>query len=585
MARGKNRSNRTEDEDAPEQPGAERSVAAHIRDRQRAVAEREASRLARPEQRSTKQLEHADRKKSAVASTPFGVHRSTLPRGEDEVEEWCGPWSVARQMIAQREEAKRKREEQAAEQEESHPLDALMEEHSLELKRKAHPSLAWKGTLPTSNPASIYAKRQKRADIQRGQRRVPSLVQLCVDFVVSNFEYVESLGDIDNDIRVDISKELVARNKLDAKAFQALVDPSMEVLEIVDCSGIPQDVLAKTIDELTCLRYLMLTHAGRVLGPKSVDCLVRSNTRLCCLAVSGAYLLTDTDAAKLIDANPTLQSLVFDTCPLLGENFVTSITKTSNLLELSLTEITLPEQSLKELASATDALRSIKNLKIKSIAGMTDGILTDILRTVGESLETLDVSYNHDLSDSCLSAIRQYNTRLRSLSMNAVKELTPAGLITLFLHPLEGLPPPPKLKVLELGSCDYHAVTDEVLDMVTASASCNTDEVLTSYASRTGGLASLDVQGSALVTDAMLEKLVETSSTTLTELNVSYCPQITDKGLGYLVAKTGNQLAKVHVWGCAQLSDEFFDGHRRTNDRTLEILGAWMKKSGTRSLR
>jgi len=169
--------------------------------------------------------------------------------------------------------------------------------------------------------------------------------------------------------------------------------------------------------------------------------------------------------------------------------------------------------------------------------------------------------------------------------MNAVKELTSAGLLALFLHPLEGLPPPPKLKVLELGCCDYHAVTDEVLDMVTASTSCNNDETSISYVSRTGGLAQLDVQGSALVTDAMLEKLVETSSTTLTELNVSYCPQITDKGLGYLVAKTGNQLAKIHVWGCAQLSDEFFDGHRRTNDRTLEILGAWMKKSGTRSLR
>jgi hypothetical protein len=169
--------------------------------------------------------------------------------------------------------------------------------------------------------------------------------------------------------------------------------------------------------------------------------------------------------------------------------------------------------------------------------------------------------------------------------MNAVKELTSAGLLTLFLHPLEGLPPPPKLKVLRLGSCDYHTVTDEVLDLVTASTSVNSDETSTSYVSRTGGLAQLDVQGSALVTDAMLEKLVETSSTTLTELNVSYCPQITDKGLGYLVAKTGNQLAKIHVWGCAQLSDEFFDGHRRTNDRTLEILGAWMKKSGTRSLR
>lgn len=190
---------------APQEP-PERSVAAHVRDRQRAVAEREASRLARPEQSRTKQLKHADRKRSAVSSTPFGVRKSSIARGDDEVEEWCGPWSVARQMIAKREEAKRLREEEALEQHETHPLDALMEEHNLEQKRKAHPSLSWKGKLPASAPTSTYAKRQKRADIQRGHRRVPSLFQLCVDFLVSNFEYVESLGDVGNDIRVAVSK-------------------------------------------------------------------------------------------------------------------------------------------------------------------------------------------------------------------------------------------------------------------------------------------------------------------------------------------------------------------------------------------
>jgi hypothetical protein len=213
MAKKSNRS-RVSGGAAPAAAPQERSVAAHVRERQRAVAEREASRLARPEQHRTKQLKHADRKKSAVSSTPFGVHKSTIARGDDEVEEWCGPWSVARQMIANREEAKRLREEEALEQQESHPLDALMEEHDLEQKRKAHPSLSWKGNLPASAPSSTYAKRQKRADVQRGQRRVPSLFQLCVDFVVSNFDYVEKLGDVGNDIRVAISKG-ERKNRLD----------------------------------------------------------------------------------------------------------------------------------------------------------------------------------------------------------------------------------------------------------------------------------------------------------------------------------------------------------------------------------
>ena len=380
-------------------------------------------------------------------------------------------------------------------------------------------------------------------------------------------------------------QELVACNKLDAKAFGALVDPSMETLEIVDCSGIPQDVLAKTISDLKGLQYLVLTHAGRVFGNQSVNSLIQSNAQLCCLSISGAYLFTDEDAGRVIRANPALQSISFDTCPLLGANFLGAVAESSGLLELSLHELTLSSEVISHLARSTEALRSIKNLTLRCIAGLTDELLCEILEAIGHSLETLDISFNHDLSDSCLAGIRQFNTRLRLLSMNSVKDLTSAGLVALFSYPLEGLPPPPKLKHLELGSCNYQAVTDEVLALVTASASANYDIELASFGAHGRGLAHLDIQGSTLVTDTMLEKLVETSSSTLIELNVSYCPLITDKGLGYLVSKAGDQLARIHVWGCAQLSDEFFDGHRRVNDRTLEITGAWMKKSGTRSLR
>ena len=38
-------------------------------------------------------------------------------------------------------------------------------------------------------------------------------------------------------------------------------------------------------------------------------------------------------------------------------------------------------------------------------------------------------------------------------------------------------------------------------------------------------------------------------------------------------------LEKLSIWGMAQLSDEFHDGHRRTRDSRLEVIGSWMKKS------
>lgn len=89
---------------------------AAVRERNRAVAEREASRLARPERRVVGTLGHASKSKSAVASTPSGVHPVTSvataasisgnsTKNNNLVEndpglqqEWCGPFSVARQV-------------------------------------------------------------------------------------------------------------------------------------------------------------------------------------------------------------------------------------------------------------------------------------------------------------------------------------------------------------------------------------------------------------------------------------------------------------------------------------------------------
>jgi hypothetical protein len=194
--RRSSRRNRSEEDDPPpQQEAGQRSVAASVRDRQRLVAEREASRLALPESKPKNKLGHADRKKSAVSSTPAG-YLAKQNKGGDGVlqEEWCGPFSVARQFIAEREEASRKQEAELEETAFSHPLDQAMEELDQERKRKAHPSLQWKSRLDSNASDSIYAKRQKRTAVLNQGKRVPSLFDTCVNFLVANFEYVESLG-------------------------------------------------------------------------------------------------------------------------------------------------------------------------------------------------------------------------------------------------------------------------------------------------------------------------------------------------------------------------------------------------------
>ena len=84
-----------------ESASGERALPQAMRQRNRAVAEREASRLARPEPRRVGRLGHASRKKSAVTSTPSGYHARKNGDDDDtapDEEEWCGPFSVARQV-------------------------------------------------------------------------------------------------------------------------------------------------------------------------------------------------------------------------------------------------------------------------------------------------------------------------------------------------------------------------------------------------------------------------------------------------------------------------------------------------------
>lgn len=568
------------------------SVSQVVRDRQRAVAEREASRLARPERSSQPKLAHVNRKISAVSSTPFGFFCSKNDDDvdddvDDDQDQWCGPFSVARQMIAKRERLKRKRDEELSEQKqkEHHPLDGLMDEVNYEQQLKKHPSMKWKSSISNNAPASTYAKRQRRVDlIKIGKGRIPKLYEMAVEFLVDNFDRISELGDVDNDVRLALGKELVGRNKLDARNFEILINPadSIETLEIIDASCITQDTMASILARTTSMRHLLLTHAGRCFGSKTVNTLLEKNSgaELCVLSIAGAYLLQDEDASKLIKAHDTtLQSISFQSCSLLGGKCVSAIHDSKNLygnlMELSFSDMQFSNDHLMILGNS-NGIKSLKNLTLKSVMGLTDEILTKILKTINVSVEVLNIGYNYSLTDETLSSIRKCNQNLKTLTLDGNKEFTAAGLEALFTHPLEGLPPPPKLKVLKLASIDHKAVTDDTLRLVTASSSANT---------RGGGLVELDVQGSTAVTDQMLEQLAESSARTLTNLNVSYCPQISDQGLGFLIGSIDNQLTKLQVWGCAQLTDEFFDGHSRVRDGDLEILGAWMKKSGTSTLR
>lgn len=602
--------------------GSGRQLPEHVRSRQRAVAEREADRLARPERRTTSTLGHADRKKSAVASTPFGflAKNSTAAAAADTETTWCGPFTVARQMIAARDQAKRKREADLAEEEENnnengtssgggtnHPLDAIMAQVEEEKRQAAHPSLLWKSraAMVVSPAPDSKQRNSKRARLPQSltedetqnnnYNRVPSLYQLCVDFVVTNFEHVESLGQVDHDIRTSIAHSLASDNRLNALSLEALVEQDMEALELVDCADIPQPSLVDAIHKAPTLRYLLLDQAGRCFGPTVVHALLNpfelksivaqstSTSKpvpLFALHIGGAYLLTDADAATIITTMaPTLQSLAWKASPLLGLQMCQSILVTFSQQQHTLLEFSLEDMALKR--ESWDALigggssdqdrdvskkdnndrgkgkdmklpwqRNLKSLTLRGVGGLQDDIVISLLKGAPE-LEHVDLSDNHELTDACLGPLRSSDasitSSLRSLALYNLKNITNIGLEALFTHGLEGMGPPPLLKRLNLSHMHVDAVTDEVMELVLQSASRKP----TGKGGAAGG-------SSATIVSAAAETVAHSGLSLLggmvkVELQGA---AITDTTLEQLAVTSANTLEHLNVSFCPHISDK-----------------------------
>ncbi len=617
-----------------------------MRERSRAVADREASRLARPDQQSASTFGHANKTKSAVTSTPFGqmlsrkghnnaAGTSSVPNNE--AQEWCGPFSVARQMIAAREDARRLRlqqtEDAEGENKEHHPLDHVMEEAKLEQQRRENPSMNWVSrryrmqSNTSSNDAAssdintnYYAKRRKRFHQQKalmglGGNAVPSLFQLCINYLVNNFEHVESLGVVDHSIRRALCERLVAHGKMNGAAFDVLAEQGVETLELVDCAQVTQDQFCDAIKVLLPmgLRAILLQHCGRCFGSqavKAIEEIKSEEMQLFALSLGGAYLLSDDDVSRFISATSrTLTSIDLTACPLIGPKFCSAIGEqfsssigsgiSNCLLELSLEDIPLKKEALLSLGAASDALRNLKSLKLKAIEAVDDEVVAIILNSIDEgSLEGIDLSSNTQLTDEVLSSIRRIGTNLRSLQLSGLRNLSAIALEA-FFTPIDDMTSPPMLRKLDLSQCSYDEINDAVVTQAAKASSFRSlsdavnDELvassinpenLVSEITNSLGLVHVNVSGSS-ISDKTMEMLAATSKSSLEELDIGFCANVSDKGLGYLVSKVGRQLSKIHVWGCAQITEDFLDGHDRIEEGGLEVVGCWMKKSGGRSLR
>lgn len=204
----------------------------------RDVAKRRAAHFARYSDGSSKS--------SAISSTPTGIE--VLSESQDNIESlgnevnaptsWPGPFSTAYEMISNRDEARKQREETIRKgdiQNDSDKIGVDSDEYDKMLKASK----------------SSYTKSIAQHQDCKHKAHISSLVDISLNYIVQHFEQVVDLGNLSVGLRSSLATELAKRRLLTPSAVKLIAVPGLNCLLLPECSSLDEDLLSQLISQLS----------------------------------------------------------------------------------------------------------------------------------------------------------------------------------------------------------------------------------------------------------------------------------------------------------------------------------------------
>lgn len=583
--------------------------------RQKEVAERRASHFARAD-------------KNPISSTPTGslVRMRTGIAGSSagEADEWPGPFATARNMMAQREEAKRVREEAISSRAATdRPMVALADAYD-KLIQDVNTSTA--AIAPPSGDFLLYEP-------------VLSLAQMCVLVLSSHFDDIEpeDLQYLSSQAREQIAIELAKLTKCTNEAALKLAVSACQCLVLPECSNIDEDTMIRAIERTAGLvtstvsasqssssseeeeegeqekgsvsasdsqtiRVLRLRNCGRNFSDRTCATIpYRTKQHLEVLQVTGCYRLSDGGLSELLaPCMESLMSLDLTCDSRLGVDGLRAIRTLVNLQELVLDHCShLSDHDLLQLVDCCDdgslmaeevhssllaaargvdgadsmllpivpstrgALGSLSSLSFAGLTEVTDRSVSLLLAALGPQLTDLNLSRCIQLTDTAILAMRSYCTRLRTLQLSMLPYVTATAIIALF--------------ICKVGSGESEAHEEHSSD--TSSSSCSSSSSSSSRASsvssRIGYLEEVHLSGTPGVTDDAIILLCENNHMSLRLLDVSGCDQLTNRSVAALVVHCRSHLEVLNISFDRRLSEQLLSHlvHQQTRLRQVIVWG------------
>jgi DNA repair protein RAD7 len=564
----------------------------------RRVAERRAEHFARAEK---------DNAASAASTTPTGRLRKVKlgnsksnennekTGGEDaadsevaEREQWPGPRSTARNILAQRDLAKREREEAAERMKNAGNFVDMNEKDAvLDIYDQGVSSLSsWK---PFQSA-------------QSSMKFIPKLSTLCIEVLSKHVVHYESLDFIAAEHLVRLADQLGKERRLDLSTCVRLAIAGSTSLYLPDCGAIDEDVLVQAVETVNGVHLveiqdeivvtedvniqpmlkLALKSCGRCFTDKVAASIYNHVHSLEELTLTGCYRLSDNALVRLLEScASSLQSLDMSCNSRLKALGISAIAKLPNLRSLVLDHVThLTDEDLLLLIASPPSATSASSSSIVTIPRLTelsllgchdigDASLVPFLESYGSQLQSFRVS-SYKVADDTIVTMRNHCRQLRTLWLVNMAEVTASALIELFIVHQE--------TTQGTSSIFLSKVTSDCL----------------------GPLQNVNLRGGVSVFDEAIVQLMRNYGRSLQELTIHGCSQLTNRAAAaiwlhgppalkildmsfvrkFIEAAVGKimsncpHLEVLRVWGCSQITSALLTGHNNVN---LQIIGNFSK--------
>jgi hypothetical protein len=486
----------------------------------------------------------------SVARFARPVHQEGAPAPSAEPESWPGPWSTAREMISQRESARKSREAVVA----SRGADTIQDDTGQDPEDVSDDytellmQSAAERLLPTFRPALNAA---------RMIFSVPSLSSIAAKVVAAHIDMHNHLDGISLEWLGNISVELSTRRQLNSQALNLIIPANCSSINIPECSMIDEKSLIDrlnraAVDEGCSLEVINLHNCGSCFTDAASTALRPMLNTLQVLSIRGSFKLSEQALSSLLVESSALRVVDISYNLRVGSLCTNALSKLSGLRELAMDGIThLSDADILRLCSPE--LQKLSSLSLCNASLLTDKSIIAVTTNCGRNLTKLNIEGCSLLTDVVIASLCENNPFLHSLNISSLPLLGQNSLLQLFHR-----------------SDDATVRRVEFQDVKLNKLSAVDDNVIIALCSSSGNaLKSLSIASCGKVSGHGLMALAVHCTSALEYLNISFVRALPEHAV-FTVLKRCEKLKEVEAWGCTQLSQDF---KRVCTIRAVEVVG------------